>query len=241
MSATAALGEKLRARRRKRTIRIASIAAVAAVVLALLGVAWFTPVLAVDGVEVRGAERLDAGTVARAVQESAGGRPLPAVLMDSAGLEADLIETFPAIREITVAPAGPRAVRVTLEERVPVAAVSERGGGFRLLDAEGVDLGASEKVPRGIARVTLAPDTAKGVVAAALSVLGALPPELSERVKEVGAKTPESIELKLEGGVTVRWGSAEDNDRKAEVVGILLKGDPKVIDVTVPSRPATEG
>lgn len=240
MSAAAVLAEKVRERGRKRVRRILWIVAAGVVLLALLALAWFSPILAVDRVDVRGAERLDAGAVADAVGEDVRGVSLPAALTRSGEVEARLIEEFPAIRELSLAPAGPRAVRVTLVERAPVAAIAEESGGYRVLDAEGVTIGQEDDVPEGVAEVSLTEDTADEAVAATLSVLASLPPDIAARVVQVGAETPQSIELTLDGDVTIRWGADEANARKAEVVAILLQGEPSVIDVTVPSRPATE-
>ncbi|RYF96796.1 MAG: hypothetical protein EON94_15830 [Caulobacteraceae bacterium] len=69
--------------------------------------------------------------------------------------------------------------------------------------------------------------------------MGALRSDIAARVERIQAGSIDNIVLKLSGGVTVQWGSAEDSANKAQVLEILLDQDVSEIDVSVPGRPTT--
>ena len=67
-------------------------------------------------------------------------------------------------------------------------------------------------------------------------------PELSqalrERVKDVRLTESDSVTFRI-GTVAVVWGDAEQPERKARLIEILLREKPKVIDVSAPETPVT--
>ena len=56
-------------------------------------------------------------------------------------------------------------------------------------------------------------------------------------VLTVSAKTPGSVTLGLTGGRTIKWGSADESPRKAEVLAALMTQPGKVYDVSSPELP----
>ncbi|MDX6374238.1 MAG: cell division protein FtsQ, partial [Nocardioidaceae bacterium] len=87
-------------------------------------------------------------------------------------------------------------------------------------------------------------ETSIGTTSAALKeaakVISALPQELSLLVDHVQVTTVDQISLVLKDGRTVIWGSAEESDTKAEVLGLMLTTiQAQVYDVSVPSKPTT--
>ena len=72
-----------------------------------------------------------------------------------------------------------------------------------------------------------------------LLFVSALPEDLAPRVDFVSVASVDRIELALRDGRTVVWGSAEDSERKAEVLAVLLQQDARVYDVSVPATPTT--
>ena len=54
-------------------------------------------------------------------------------------------------------------------------------------------------------------------------------------------KTRDDVVLTLADGVTVRWGSAEQSDRKAAVLAALLKVRAATNDVSAPDLPTSKG
>jgi cell division protein FtsQ len=71
----------------------------------------------------------------------------------------------------------------------------------------------------------------------ALTVLTGLPEWLRVQVRSIAAKSPSEVVLSLDNKREVRWGDAEDGDRKAAVLGPLLTQPGKVYDVSSPTLP----
>lgn len=228
--------ERARARRRPDWGLLGRVAA-AALVLAVA--AWMvlgSSVLAVRTITVTGTERLPVEAV-RELAVASHGRPLARV--DVRAIEDD-VRRLPPVRSVDVRRAWPSTLRVEVTERVPVAALPAAGGGFDLVDGEGVVLGTEPKAPSEVP--VLQVDVAKagaGTVREAEQVLRALPADLRERVTKVAASSRDSVTLTLDGGATVLWGSADDSARKVEVLTVLLSTKAKVYDVSAPDIPVT--
>jgi cell division protein FtsQ len=72
---------------------------------------------------------------------------------------------------------------------------------------------------------------------AVVAVLAALPQQLRPLLATVSANTPGSVTLGLTDGRTIRWGSADDSARKAQVLAALMTQPGKVYDVSSPDLP----
>lgn len=215
---------RARAVRSRRTARprrrLVVLLAALAVVVAL--VAWILlagPLLAVRTVRVDGAVALsDAQVVSAAgVQE---GTPLARV--DTAAAAARVAQ-LPQVDSVEVTRGWPGTVVVTLAERVPVAVV-EQAGTRQLVDARGVVFDTiTGDPPRGVVALDVedpGPDDA--ATTTALGALTALPDAVRSQVTAVSARSADDVTLTLTDGRSVRWGSADRTDRKAEVLGALL-------------------
>lgn len=64
-----------------------------------------------------------------------------------------------------------------------------------------------------------------------------LPKQLKRNLALVTAATSSNIRFILTSGVTVIWGSAERNERKAEVLTVLLQRKARIYDVSAPDLP----
>jgi cell division protein FtsQ len=84
-----------------------------------------------------------------------------------------------------------------------------------------------------------APDVKSEPLAEAARVVTSLRSDIEALVERVEVESVDRIRLRLTGGRTVMWGSAEDSAQKAEVLAVLLKRDAREIDVSVPGRPTT--
>jgi cell division protein FtsQ len=78
-------------------------------------------------------------------------------------------------------------------------------------------------------------------VRSVVAVSAALPADLRARVSSITAGSPDSITLRLDGGVKVVWGSAEQSDRKVAVLAALMHRKARVYDVSAPDLPVTQG
>jgi cell division protein FtsQ len=201
--------------------------------------AWvvlFSPLLAVRAVEVTGTERLPVGNVA-AVAEHARGVPL--VRVDTGKIVEEL-QALPVVRSAQVERSFPGTLRVTVTERRALAVVPGADGAFYLVDGEGVVLETVADAPAGVpvVQVDVASAGAR-TVREAVEVLGALPADLRAQVTTVSATTRDSVTLTLATEATVFWGSADDSQRKAQVLAVLLKTPASEYDVSSPDTPVT--
>jgi cell division protein FtsQ len=69
------------------------------------------------------------------------------------------------------------------------------------------------------------------------TVLAALPAELADEVVAARASTPGAVEFDLADGRVVRWGDADQNTQKAQVLAVLLTREGEVYDVSSPELP----
>ncbi|HYH34309.1 MAG TPA: FtsQ-type POTRA domain-containing protein [Nocardioides sp.] len=193
---------------------------------------WFSSFLAVSTVEVRGEESLSAQQVREAASVPAG-EPLARV--DVTDVRAR-VQALADVRSAEVTRHWPDTLTIEVEERVPVAVV-EIGGGLRALDVEGVVFREYPTAPRGLPRVETPVDTSRDALREAAGVVAALPDEIAGRVDHVEVSTVDQISLELHDGRTVVWGSAEESDLKARVLGALLEEPARTYDVSVPGYP----
>jgi cell division protein FtsQ len=212
---------------------------VVTLVLALVGGAvyavWFSSWLAVDHVQVSGAQTVDASDI-RARSGIDDGEPL--VRVDLAGAERR-IGSLAVVRSVSVTRQWPHGILISIEERVAIAVV-EIGDQLRGMDSEGVVFREYKKAPPGLPRVETSIGTTSAALKEAAKVVSALPEELSLLVDHVQVTTVDQISLVLKDGRTAVWGSADASDTKADVLATLLATvQADVYDVSVPSKPTT--
>lgn len=215
----------LRARRRPRRSmgpRRRLLVALAGTLLVAGAVAWVllaSPLLAVRTVRVDGAQGLPPDQVAE-VAGVAEGTPL--VRVDT-GAAAARVAQLPQVAAVEVTRGWPGTVVVTVAERVPVAVV-DVDGSRQLIDAGGVVFDTiTGRVPAGVVPMDVPdPGPDDPATRAVLGALTALPRDVRASVAGAVASTGDDVTLALSGGRTVRWGSADLTDRKAEVLTALL-------------------
>lgn len=195
---------------------------------ALLGSSW----LAAQRVTVTGERTLAERQIVSAAQVQLG---TPLVRLDLAQVRQRVASLRP-VASVSVHRAWPHTVAITITEREPVAAVRGAGAGWDLLDKSGVVFRHSDKQPP--LPVVAVPSTRdSATLQAVAAVVTALPPRLLATVRQLSAQTMDSITLQLTAGREVRWGSADKNAAKVQVLTVLLKQRAHVYDVSVPAQP----
>lgn len=228
---------RIRRQRRRSRLRGVVRGLVVGVLVVLLGAGvWlvgFSPVLAVQRVEVTGTTVLDAAAVEDAAAIP-GGTPL--ARLDVAGIEQRVGALTP-VREVHVVRHWPSAVTIEVTERTPLYAVRQnQAEGYLLVDRDGVAYTAVPEAPEGL--LVASADSAE-LLPDIAAVVATLPDDLRSAVRGVSAKTEDSIRLSLTKKRTVVWGSAERSDYKADVLMALLKARKgTVYDVSAPDWPA---
>jgi cell division protein FtsQ len=194
-------------------------------------VVWFSPLLSVREVRVLGAVNVSSESVLQAAAVPAG---VPLARVDVAGVTAR-VSALPRVASVEVRRGWPNVLVVVVTERVPLAVVPDAAG-YSYLDATGTSFASVARVPRGLPVVKAASDDA---LRSAAAVVAALPATLRAAVSTVTAGTHDDIVLTLASGPTVRWGSAEQSDRKAAVLAALLKVKASSYDVSAPDLPTS--
>lgn len=223
-----------RARRWRAWRLVALVAALVALVATGVWLVYFSEHLAVEGVDVRGADQLPAEQVEAAAAVPTGG---PLARVDLTRVEAR-VRALAMVRHATLSREWPDTVRIEVEERQAIA-VLEIGGRLRGVDAEGVVFRDFEERPDDLPRVTSEAETRREALAEVAGVIAALPDDLAARVDHVEVATIDQIQLVLRDGRRVEWGSAERSEEKARVLPALLQQDGQVFDVSVPGTPTT--
>ena len=210
----------------------------AVLVLALVGtgvwLVFYSSVVTVRDVSVSGNQTVSSVRV-EAVARAPIGRQLARV--DLAAIQAR-VETIPAVKSVSVSRSWPHTVAIEITERTPVAVV-DRGAGLQAVDADGVLFGSYPRQPDDLPLVHTATDVKSEALAEAARVVTSLRSDIAGRVDRVDVETVDRIRLRLDGGRTVMWGSAEDSEEKAAVLAVLLEQKADEIDVSVPGRPTT--
>lgn len=210
---------------------------VALVVALVGGVAWalyFSSWLTVEDVRVEGVTTLSAEDVLAAADVAVGA---PLARVDTSDVAAR-VEALAPVDTVSLRRAWPDTLVIAVDEREPVLVVAAADG-FGVYDAGGVEFLSPAAAPPGVPVLRAAGETpTPEVLDAVISVVADLPASLGDRLGEVTAPTPASIQLQLIDGIVIEWGSATDNARKAEVLTELMKQPGRVYIVSAPEVPA---
>ncbi len=148
------------------------------------------------------------------------------------------------VRSARVATSWPDRVVITVQERTPALAVPAAGGGFDLIDPDGVLVRWAASRPASLP-LYLTPTPVTSLtgdpgVSAAATVLAALPARLRSSVASVTAPSPDQVTLKLAGGATVIWGAPGDAATKARELAVLMKTHAGYYDLSSPATAVTK-
>ncbi|MBK1788381.1 cell division protein FtsQ/DivIB [Prauserella cavernicola] len=200
---------------------------------ALVYILFFTSLLGVRSVEVVGTQSISADQV-REVAKVPDRRAMLRVDTDEI---ADRVATLPGVATVDVSRSWPSTIEIAVTERTPIGFYNT-GEALYLVDTGGVVYKQVGEPPEGFPELKLSEVGPNDPATSAVTeVLDSLPGQLRERVTVVRADTPGSVEFTLEGGKVVRWGDAQQTDRKAKVLAALMTREGKVFDVSSPELP----
>lgn len=213
----------------------------AGLLLAAAGLAvyalFFSSWLRVEGTEVVGEDQLTEADILTAARVPEG-EPLARV--DVGDIEVR-VRALSTVKSVDVSRQWPHEIRIEVTERQPIAVV-DRGDTLTQLDEDGVTFGRLTRLPPDLPLVEVGPEADEDALQEGAAVVAALDEEVKPLVHYVEVETVDRINLLLDDGRTVRWGSAEQSEEKAEVLLHLLdeRPDAVVYDVTVPGLPTTK-
>ncbi|KDN18974.1 cell division protein FtsQ/DivIB [Amycolatopsis rifamycinica] len=217
---------------RRRWVALLSVLTVVALVYLL----FFSSMLGAQEVAVSGSRTVPADQI-RTVAAVPADKPMLRLSTDEI---RDRVAAMPGIATVEVSRSWPNTVEITVTERTAIAFFDSGpgGDGVHLVDGGGVVFKTVSARPPGLPELKLPKVSADDPVTRAVTaVLGVIPEQLLKQVTTATAKTPASVEFTLANGKIVRWGTAEQTDRKAKVLAALLTQDGKVYDVAAPELP----
>jgi cell division protein FtsQ len=179
----------------------------------------------------------------------------PLIRVDTARVAAR-VEAITQVASARVSKDWPDGLSITVTERVPVVAVRMAGGGYDLVDHDGVIVIYAKAKPSAmpVFQTALPGSELRGShdVATASAVLAGLPAWLYHEVTDVavtGGTTGSageagvpvgSVVLYLTGGQTVAWGGPDLAGVKARELAILMRDHASYYDVTDPETVVTK-
>ncbi len=227
-----------RARRvRRRPWRRLALGVLAGGLVVLLGwTVWFSTLLSVRQVAVEGLPASEAPAV-RALGADQMGRPLARV---DTGAVARQVLSVKDIAEVKVLRSWPGTLTIKAAPRIPALVLRNPQGQLEVVDSGGVRFGVVTSRPSGVPLVTAtaASGVTPGALAAALSVVGALPPDLARAVTDLEVGSANLVTFTV-GRTQVVWGGAGQEELKVRIVTTLLRSRPALIDVSAPQTPVS--
>lgn len=217
------------------------------VLIGIVATLHFSPLLTIRTVTV---ERNDLLSDERTQEllEPVYGQPLPQV--GNRQIE-ELLSEEDVVDEVIVQGQLPDTLQVEILEHPPVAEVRQDGE-IRFFNEHGdvirtFDEGESGEA-EGYATPEISSDAAldsESVFGAIVSVLGELPVPAREAMESATAESIDSVQLILDDGRTIVWGSEERSEEKAAVLEAILASEAseftevETIDISTPDTPIT--
>jgi cell division protein FtsQ len=221
----------------KRGVIFASIGSVA-VLVALVLATIFTPMMAIDKIEIVGLHRLKQATVYNAVKSLEG---TPLTLVDEGQIQKRLAG-FPLIQSFTTVSLPPHTLQLYIQERQPIGVVTI-GSTDYLYDPAGVQIGPTKSRSK-YPLILVNGDPAKSSnYREAVQVLLALPTTLYPNVASIQATSVDDVRIHLRGiaNKQILWGDSSQSLLKSKVLTALManvrKNTSVVLDVSSPTAP----
>ncbi len=178
------------------------------------------------------------------VLAAAGVEPGTPLIRVNTGHVAARVAAIRQVLSVQVTRSWPDRVVIVVRERTPALAVVAPGGGFDLVDADGVMVRWAARQPTGLplypARAGVAALQGDPDLAAAAAVLRALPARLLRTVESVTAPSPDQVTLQLSGGITVVWGGTDRAAAKTQELTVLERTGSHYYDVSAPGTLTTK-
>ena len=215
----------------RRTRRIVTSLSVGSVILLgiLTAVATFSPLLAIQQVNVVGTQRLSADEVSKALAGHIG-TPLPLLNQDEV---AKSLSGFSLIESFSATALPPNSLQVRISERQALCII-EVEGALWLHDPAGVRIALAQPTDI-LPRILISEEpTSSQRFRDAVDVLLALPVELLTQVEVIQANTKDDVQMSLRGslGQRISWGDSSDAVLKSKALQALIANNQGATGVT---------
>lgn len=215
----------------RRTRRMVTSLSVGSVILLgiLTAVATFSPLLAIQQVNVIGTQRLSADEVSKALAGHIG-TPLPLLNQDEV---AKSLSGFSLIESFSATALPPNSLQVRISERQALCII-EVEGALWLHDPAGVRIALAQPTDI-LPRILISEEpTSSQRFRDAVDVLLALPVELLTQVEVIQANTKDDVQMSLRGslGQRISWGDSSDAVLKSKALQALIANNQGATGVT---------
>ncbi len=221
--------------------RVILVSSGAVSLLALVGLVlatMFTPMLAIQSIDVVGAHRVKAETVKNAVKSLIG---TPLTMVSDTQIQQRLA-SFPLIESFTTVSLPPHTLQIVLMERQPIGIVN-LGGTDYLYDPAGVQIEPTKALGR-YPRVLVNGDPHDNAnYRAAIDVLLAMPVDVFPKIYSIQATSKDDVRIRLRGIANrqILWGDSSNSILKSKVLAALMANTKSknslVFDVSSPKTP----
>ena len=215
--------------RKKSPLKAIIIVGILTIALIAVWLVWFSSVLAVKDVKVTGVdEALQEQVIAAAPVPM--GEPIAKV--DTAAIGSAVQGALPWIASVDVRRGYPNDIVIAVTPRVAVA----QSTGGQAIDADGIAYQSPTALPKKLLTIDGSDPDALGT---AVRIYRQLPPEISQKIASLTAKSRDDVTFTLGSGAVVRWGNDEKAEQKIAVLTALLPRRARMYDVSAPELPTT--
>jgi cell division protein FtsQ len=209
-----------------------------AILLLIVGVATFSPALAIKEIYVTGTDRIKPELISKALQSHIG-TPLP--LLDEQEV-AKSLGSFALIESFSAIALPPNGLEVKISERQAICIVNLKGERW-LFDPAGVRV-APASGESALPEILITEDPRNSQrFRNAIDVLMALPEDLLDQVEFIEAKSKDDVQMSLRSSRDQRiiWGDSSESVLKSKVLQALMANHRKTqsvtFDVSSPNAP----
>ena len=231
------MGRMISSRRAKRLVASLSMGSIA-ILLLIVGVATFSPALAIKEIYVTGTDRIKPELISKALQSHIG-TPLP--LLDEQEV-AKSLGSFALIESFSAIALPPNGLEVKISERQAICIVNVKGERW-LFDPAGVRV-APATGESALPEILITEDPRNSQrFRNAIDVLMALPEDLLDQVEFIEAKSKDDVQMSLRSSRDQRiiWGDSSESVLKSKVLQALMANHRKTqsvtFDVSSPNAP----
>ena len=218
----------------KRHIRrriIFSIVLLSAIISTLLYIGWYSNLLIVKNIEVRGTQEIPVELVTETSQVSLNTQ----LLRVPTASVVERLKTIPQVGNVEVRRGWPYTLVIDITERIPVAITDLAEGRF-LVDQSGFPYlpapsGANFPLISG-------PDYLSRN--SSILVWQSFPDWLKPEIASTNADNPNSVWLAMTNGRKVLWGNTDNSTEKSAVLRVLRRMAASTYDVSTPEVPVVK-
>ena len=201
---------------------------IAAIISTLLYIGWYSNLLIVKNIEIRGAQEIPVEIISDTAQVSLNTQ----LLRVPTATVVERLKTITQIGRAEVRRGWPSTLVIQIIERTPIAVTDISEGRF-LVDATGfpyLPAPADANFP-----LVSGPDDASR--ASSVLVWQSFPDWLKPEIVSTNADNPNSMWLLMTSGRTVLWGNVDKAQEKSAVLKVLRRMAGSTYDVSTPEVP----